>query len=278
MTEMKNMIKLKSGITAHMVIKNEDQFVWYAIKSVLPHVDKFLITDTGSSDKTLPIISLIKSDKIKLEKVQIKSREEIVDIRRKQIKETTTEWILLVDGDEVWGEKQIKTLMNQMEKANEKIYGIVNKTRNVVGDIYHYQNENAGKYTIMGKTGHLTMRALRRENLEIGGLYPNESYMIDGQKLQDLEENLIFCDTWYLHATHLRRSSDNEASRNTIDRLKKFKLELGKEMKEEEIPQVLREKNIPPALYRPQEYRIHGGRKILARILGEAKKIKKALS
>jgi len=40
------------NITAQMVVKNEENFVWFAIKSVLPYVKKFLITDTGSTDNT----------------------------------------------------------------------------------------------------------------------------------------------------------------------------------------------------------------------------------
>jgi glycosyltransferase involved in cell wall biosynthesis len=53
-----------SGITVHMVVKNEDQWIWYSIQSVLQYVDKILITDTGSTDHTVEIIKSIKSPKL----------------------------------------------------------------------------------------------------------------------------------------------------------------------------------------------------------------------
>ena len=55
-------------ITAHMVVKNEDRFVWYAISSILKCADTFLIADTGSEDDTIKIIEemkrIIKSESI----------------------------------------------------------------------------------------------------------------------------------------------------------------------------------------------------------------------
>jgi len=86
------------------------------------------------------------------------------------------------------------------------------------------------------------------------------------------------CDTWYLHATHLQRSSDPVANQNTIDRLDKFKLELGIEFEENEIPEVFNLDDIPPAIPRPQDYRISGGRKAIAWFISQMKNIKRALT
>ena len=47
-----------------MIVKNEDQWVFYAINSVLPYVDELIITDTGSTDHTLELIRSIHSPKI----------------------------------------------------------------------------------------------------------------------------------------------------------------------------------------------------------------------
>ena len=38
-------------LTVHMVVKNEDRFIWYALNSVLPYVDKVIIFYTGSTQK-----------------------------------------------------------------------------------------------------------------------------------------------------------------------------------------------------------------------------------
>ncbi|MBU1256082.1 hypothetical protein KKA49_00135 [Patescibacteria group bacterium] len=53
-------------IIVHCLVKNEERFIWYAIKSVLPFVDKIMVWDTGSTDKTIQIIKSIKSKKISL--------------------------------------------------------------------------------------------------------------------------------------------------------------------------------------------------------------------
>ena len=55
-------------ITGHMIVQNEEQWVWYAIHSVLPFVEKLFIYDTGSTDKTVSLISSIKSKKIAFQK------------------------------------------------------------------------------------------------------------------------------------------------------------------------------------------------------------------
>jgi len=40
---------MKDAITAHMIVKNEEQWVWYALQSILPYVDKVIVYDTGST-------------------------------------------------------------------------------------------------------------------------------------------------------------------------------------------------------------------------------------
>ena len=49
-------------ITAHCLIKNEENFVWYAIKSVVDFVDKIIVFDTGSTDKTVELIKKLAEE------------------------------------------------------------------------------------------------------------------------------------------------------------------------------------------------------------------------
>ena len=49
------------SITAHCLVKNEENFVGFAIKSVINFVDKVIVFDTGSTDKTVGLIkNLVK--------------------------------------------------------------------------------------------------------------------------------------------------------------------------------------------------------------------------
>lgn len=48
---------MKNTITAHVMVKNEEFFIFEAIRSVIEHVDKMIIFDTGSTDGTVRKIS-----------------------------------------------------------------------------------------------------------------------------------------------------------------------------------------------------------------------------
>ena len=59
------MEKRNYTITGHMVVKNEDRWIYYAIMSVIEYLDKLIIYDTGSIDHTKDIIKgILKDDQV----------------------------------------------------------------------------------------------------------------------------------------------------------------------------------------------------------------------
>lgn len=230
------------NITGHMIVRNEDCFVRYAIESVLPFIDQLIIYDTGSTDKTVEIIQSIKSDKIFFEKKGKVTPEELVTLRREQIAGTKTEFFLIIDGDEIWPEKNIEKFIKEIDESPREKIAFFCRTRNCVGDIYHYLPEDAGKYSLAGKIGHLNIRAYRKiPELSISGSYPLEYYSVAGKNINNLDDSLQFVDTWYLHTTNLNRSSRNDPVANR----KNIKYELGIKMKTGEIPEVLTKSELP---------------------------------
>src|SRR3989339_148825 len=204
-------------ITAHCIVKNEENFVWYAINSVIDHVDEMIIWDQGSSDKTIEIVKTINNPKITFKKVS----ESVHVLRETMIEETNGDWIFVLDGDEVWYEGAVKNLINNLEKAGESKDCVVVPNYMFVGDIFHYQEKSAGKYKIGERKGHYNIRAIRKtDGLHVEGTYPNEAYVTkEGVKVQDLnKERILFLDTPYLHASFLKRSSKD---------VKKVKYEIG---------------------------------------------------
>ena len=47
-------------IWVNTIVHNEENFIWFAVMSVIDYVDKVLIYDTGSTDKTVEIIKEIQ--------------------------------------------------------------------------------------------------------------------------------------------------------------------------------------------------------------------------
>jgi len=147
----------------------------------------------------------------------------------------------LVDGDEIWPEKQLLLLLQLSEKlANDKI-AVVNKTRNCVGDIYHYLPDKMGKYSFLGKTGHFNIRLMRKLNYQIKGIYPNEVYTLNGVNVNNLDEKLLNSKSWYLHTCHLSRSSQ---AGKAFGRRKTVYAK-GLNMPQLELPEVMQNTNWP---------------------------------
>jgi glycosyltransferase involved in cell wall biosynthesis len=135
-------------VTVHTVVKNEDKFIWYALKSVLPFVEKAIIFDTGSTDNTVQIIEELRKEfkNIDFFKHSISKPDDYGGLREKQVKLTKTPWFLVLDGDEIWPEKELLRLLQLTKELPKEKIAVVNRTRNCVGDIWHYLPETFGKY------------------------------------------------------------------------------------------------------------------------------------
>lgn len=210
-------------LTIHTLVKNEAIWIKPALESVINFADKILVWDTGSTDNTVAIIQSIHSPKIKFKECGSVNRSGLIELRNQQIKATKTDWFLILDGDEIWSEANLTQLIKSMQKANPVTIALVNRTKNCIGDLNHFQPESKGNYCIGPWRGHLNIRAIRNlPGLKVVGEYPNEAYVYQGKKLQDQPKNLEFVDTWYYHVTHLKRSGWWH-SLKVIDRLRKFK-------------------------------------------------------
>ena len=125
---------LKIPATVNMVVKNEDRFIWYAIKSIIRFVDKVIITDTGSTDQTVKVIQNIHTNKIDFRQESVSSPWDISQIRQQQLADTHTDWIWIVDGDEIYSAKLIKEIGKILKEKGNKMEGIVVGRRDLLGD------------------------------------------------------------------------------------------------------------------------------------------------
>ncbi|MCX6706173.1 MAG: glycosyltransferase [Candidatus Woesebacteria bacterium] len=253
-------------ISAHMIVKNEENFIWYVVNSVISYVDKIMIWDQGSTDKTIEIIKTINNPKI----IFKKASEDVGTIRQRMLDETNGDWIFILDGDEIWYEQTIKNLQFTIYNLQNKKDLIVVPNHMLIGDIFHYQEKAAGKYKICGKVGHYNIRAVRKiDGLHVEGIYPNEAYVTkEGVKVQDLnKERILFLETPYLHASFLKRSSKD---------VRKVKHEIGKSFsKDFYYPEVFFEER--PSIVPSPWKTMSGGYRLRALLETPLKKIKRRI-
>jgi glycosyltransferase involved in cell wall biosynthesis len=200
-------------ICVNSMVKNEGNYLWFSIMSVVNFVDRIMIWDNGSCDDTFKIATHIRSlypNKVEVLKIPIHSREEHSRVRNEMIKKTQEDWILLVDGDEVWWDGSILQITAKLKEGGE-LETIVNPFINLLGDIYHYQDESGFRNKIDDRNGCITVRAIRRDipGLHVGGMFPKEGYL-DENNIPVYERDKkkrVFINAPYLHFTHLQRSN-----------------------------------------------------------------------
>lgn len=216
-----------SGITAHMIVKNEDQWVWYAINAVLPYVDQLLLEDTGSRDQTVKIIKSIKNPKIIFHQSSLLKASQLTALRNRQIKQSKTPWIWLVDGDEIYPEQTAREVLMAIKKS---LSIIAVRRYDLLGDVYHRQSEEVGEYQLYGEKGHLVSRLFnlnKLKNLQVIGDYPNEEYFDGNLSTLKIPKKEVYITKNYLfHTMYLQRSSLGKNIFGTINR-SKYKIEIG---------------------------------------------------
>lgn len=218
-------------IVAHCLVKNEENWIWYSLMSVLDYVDEILVCDTGSTDNTVNIIKSIANPKIKFKRVNQKSASEFTMFRNKMLNETKADWLMILDGDEIWPQQSInKTAKFIKSNKIQNLEYLIHPYYDLLGDVYHYQEPGGGKYHIDKYSGHITIRFFNLSllsGLHFGKPHGQQGVFDQNQTLvQDrVSRKYKFMDDCaYLHATHLHRSPNDT---NVIKRNFKFKYEVG---------------------------------------------------
>lgn len=270
-------------ILGNTIVKNEEKYIWFAITSVISYMDKILVWDTGSTDKTVDIIKLVQKEyknKIIFKEAGPVDKNSFTDLRQKMLDETKSDWFFVLDGDEIWWDKSIKSLIEVVHEKGNDLDLIVTPFYSVIGDIYHYQEEKAGKYELAGRKGHLNIRAINRKipGLHVDKPYGQEGYF-DGKgiAIQDRDpERIYYLNEPYLHFSNIKRSSGAE-DKKVMQREKKIRYETGlKFPRNFKYPEVFH-KDKPNQVPSPWEI-MSTGYKIRAAIETPLRKLKRRLT
>lgn len=222
-------------IIAHTLVKNEENYIWFSVMGMVDFVDKIFIWDTGSTDKTLEIIKEIEKEKpgkIYFKEVGEVGPNDFTAVRQQMLDESKCDWIILLDGDEVWWEDTIREVKSIIEANGNSLDSIVNRYTNLIGDIYHFQDQKTGRYSIDGKSGYVTIRAMNRNipGLKAGRPHGQQGFFDRTDTLiqnMDSKRRFPIDKPVNLHFTNLPRSS-RLFDLKVPKRSRKYKYELGK--------------------------------------------------
>lgn len=107
-------------ICSHTLVRNGMPFIDLALRQVIPHVDRCLVTlSKRSQDGTSLVLNKLQQEypaKIFIEYENVKAYSDLTQERQKQLNKTTEDWVLFLDDDDIWPEKsllEIKTYLTR---------------------------------------------------------------------------------------------------------------------------------------------------------------------
>ena len=246
------MINKNFTITAHCLVKSEERFIGYSIRSVIGYMDKVLIFDTGSTDKTIEIIQeLIKEypDKIIFERKDECDKIKLQHYKQEMLKKTNTDWFMILDGDEVWSKAGIEEAIRTIQENKGKIDCVGADIFLCIGDIFHDHNRK-----LVAKINGIKQLVLTRFCTIIPGMRwvwnerASDGFLYAGDKI--VWENpgrIMILKNKFWHVTNLRRSSvgDDIHSSNSLlanrgSKIRSTYFLVGEKIKEE-VPEVFDE-------------------------------------
>lgn len=114
-------INTKLKLSAYMVVKDQISFFDDSVKSFIDHVDELHIVDTGSTDGTWECAQkwqqLIPS-KVRIHKFEMVGYD-LSEARNYAKSLCTGDWILVVDGDEVWTDEELIKVKKLISNTDE---------------------------------------------------------------------------------------------------------------------------------------------------------------
>ncbi|MFC1711436.1 glycosyltransferase [Patescibacteria group bacterium] len=253
--------KAKITIWVNMMVKNEERWIWYSLKSILSCVDKIFVWDTGSSDNTVKIVNSIKNKKIKFQQIGRVNKSTFSKLRQKMLDQTKSDWVFNVAGDEVWPKRTLLELVSKVKKAPKYIDTFCVRPLNFVGDIRFIHPETFYGQTPLapkGINGFFSSRIFKRNilGLHISGKYGSEGFFDSkGLSLRERKKHVKYLtNIYYWHMTYLPRSVSKNKDNEVMMRKKKRKYEIGiKKPKWVEVPEVFylnRPKFVPDPFYK----------------------------
>jgi glycosyltransferase involved in cell wall biosynthesis len=195
-----------SDMTVHCLVRNEERFIRAALLSILPLAKRVLVYDTGSTDATLKILSSIQSEKVQIVRKTFSRPSELTDLRNEMIGQTTTEWFMLVDGDELYPAHAVRRISEEIQTVPPTVHKIAIRRVHFLGSFNFVSRVDS------------TGRIYRTKNVRWRpGAPPRYRPRADAEYLLDnpsasLQSHRILLpeDIFFFHCQYLARSSKDD--------------------------------------------------------------------
>ncbi|MDR0832561.1 MAG: glycosyltransferase [Bacillales bacterium] len=111
---------------------NGEKFIKEQIESILPQLstnDEFIISDDGSTDRTIEIIKSYEDPRIKL--IFNQNKHGWVSNNENSLKHSTGDYIFWADQDDVWSNKKIEVMLKALQQNNLVICDCITTDENL---------------------------------------------------------------------------------------------------------------------------------------------------
>ncbi len=216
-------------LTAHCIVKNEENFIKFSIESVINFVDILIVFDTGSTDSTVDIVkelSVKYHGKIIFEEKGPQDKKNHTNLRQEMLERTNTDWFMMLDGDEVWTDRGMQEAIRKMNSGEAA--WLVSPYYLCVGDIRHKYYKNSYNEFYKKNSWFFTPRFIKNiEGLKWKGDYESDTLYKNNSEPLYTSDNIVFLENSFWHLTHLKRSSrDDDTFTSGIDKTRLSKRRL----------------------------------------------------
>jgi len=202
------MNRLRDELTVHMMVRNEEHWIWFAVLSALPFCQRLMAWDTGSDDRTLDILADIDDPRLSVVSLGPTAADCLVATRNQMLKQTDTPWFAIVDGDEVWTDATWRVVDKHTSDASCDV--VVVSVRCPFPRLGFFHSAVDDDFAIAGVRGPFAARVFRRTaGMQWQGAWGSDALVrADGHMLTRGEEpfmRVVHEPVW--HMTLLSRSA-----------------------------------------------------------------------
>jgi glycosyltransferase involved in cell wall biosynthesis len=171
-----------------MIVKNEEFFIDRCMRAAAPYVDEIVIVDTGSSDQTRAIAAQY-ADRV----IDFQWIEDFSAARNAALELATSEWVLVLDADEVIAEQGYAQLRSELSTTQAQAFSMLVRNYTHLPQGVGWQAVTDADPYAKDYTGFLTNEVVRLFRNHLGLAFSGRIHeIVDPRRYPDL--NWSFCD------------------------------------------------------------------------------------